>query len=380
MRLVFCLFKYFPFGGLQRDFLRIARECVRRGHQVDVLTMAWEGNAEPDISVNIIPVSSRQNHTRAQQFVRKIQPQLTNYDLAVGFNKMPGLDVYYAADTCYQAKARRQHGAWYRLTPRYRHLIAYEESVFSANARTQILLLSKAQQAEFIHFYETPRERFQLLPPGIQKDRVAPDNAATIRSDIRKKLGINKNEFILLLIGSGFKTKGLDRVLLAYAALPDKLRNFSYVYVIGKDDPKLFQRQAKKLGIASRIKFLGGRHDVADFLLAADILVHPAYNENTGTVLLEALVAGLPVLTTDICGYANYINEAQAGIVLASPFKQIELNQALRDMLFSLERMTWKKNALAFIQQADIYSLIEKAVDAIEAIHNKGNSIANITS
>ena len=46
----------------------------------------------------------------------------------------------------------------------------------------------------------------------------------------------------------------------------------------------------------------------------ADLLIHPAYNENTGTVLLEALVAGLPVLVSAVCGYAHYIAEADAGL------------------------------------------------------------------
>lgn len=365
MKLAFCLFKYFPFGGLQRDFLRIAKECVRRGHQVDVFTMAWEAESEPTVSVNIIPVAGLQNHWRAQQFVRRIQQQLTKYDLVVGFNKMPGLNVYYAADTCYQAKARRLRGAWYRLTPRYQHLIAYEKEVFSVDANTRILLLSKTQQAEFIHFYKTPAERFQLLPPGIAKDRIAPVNAVQVRNNVREKLAIHADEFLLLFIGSGFKTKGLDRVLLAYAALPAELKERAYVYVIGKDNPTLFKWQAKKLRIAPRIKFLGGRNDVADFLLAADLLLHPAYNENTGTVLLEALVAGLPVLTTDVCGYADYINEARAGMVLSSPFQQVECNRVLSNMLLSSERVHWQKNALAFARQADIYSLPEKAVDII---------------
>ena len=58
------------------------------------------------------------------------------------------------------------------------------------------------------------------------------------------------------------------------------------------------------------------------FLLAADLLLHPAYHENTGTILLEALVSGLPILTTDVCGYAHYVQEAKAGCVLTSPFQQ----------------------------------------------------------
>ena len=51
-------------------------------------------------------------------------------------------------------------------------------------------------------------------------------------------------------------------------------------------------------------------------------MVHPAHNENTGTVLLEAIAAGLPVLATDVCGYADHITAAEAGTVLDSPFDQ----------------------------------------------------------
>jgi UDP-glucose:(heptosyl)LPS alpha-1,3-glucosyltransferase len=366
MKLAFCLFKYFPFGGLQRDFLRIAKESVQRGHQVDVFTMAWEGAFEPSIAVNIIPVKGLQNHVRAQQFVAQIQAQLASYDLVVGFNKMPGLDLYYAADTCYQAKTRRMRGVWYRLIPRYRHLIAYEKAVFAADKNTKILLLSDVQQAEFARYYGTPANRFQLLPPGIATDRIAPTNATEIRQDVRKRLGIQAQEFLLLQVGSGFKTKGLDRTLIAFAALPAEIKNRSYLYVVGQDNPKIFQSQAKKLNITSHVKFLGGRNDVADLLLAADLLLHPAYNENTGTVLLEALVAGLPVLTTDVCGYAHFIVAAEAGRVLPSPFQQIAFNQCLADMLLRNERVRWQKNALAFAKTADIYSLPKRAVDAIE--------------
>ena len=41
MQLAFVLYKYFPFGGLQRDFMRIALECQRRGHQIRVYTLIW---------------------------------------------------------------------------------------------------------------------------------------------------------------------------------------------------------------------------------------------------------------------------------------------------------------------------------------------------
>jgi glycosyltransferase involved in cell wall biosynthesis len=90
---------------------------------------------------------------------------------------------------------------------------------------------------------------------------------------------------------------------------------------IGQDEPSVFCAGAS-LGVAEQVSILQGRSDIPRFLLGADLLIHPAYNENTGTVLLEALVAGLPVLATAVCGYAHYIEEAEGGLVVPEPFAQ----------------------------------------------------------
>jgi len=366
VKLAFCIFNYFPFGGLQRDFMCIAKECITRGYEIDVYTMQWQGDQEPGLSVTIVPTQGWQNHTRCRHFASQVKKHLSNktYDLVVGFNKMPGLDVYYAADTCYQAKAKTQRRFYYRLLPRYRHLVDYEHSVFSPHQNTKILLIAQQQQNEFTHYYKTPNERFHILPPGISKDRMAPDNAAVIRAELRKEFHLSENDFLLLMVGSGFKTKGLDRALIGIAALPTDLKQRCHFFVIGEDNPKPFQALTKKLSV----KFLGGRHDVPQFLLAADLLLHPAYNENTGTVLLEALISGLPVLTTDVCGYAHYIASANAGKVMPSPFNQAQFNHVLQAMLLSSEKELWQKNGLAFAKNHDIYSMPTHAVNIIESL------------
>lgn len=373
MKIALCLFNYFPFGGLQRDFLRIAKECVKRGHRIHVYTMKWDGPLEDNIPVTIIPTTGLQNHQRCRNFVKQLHNELKmeRYDCVVGFNKMPGLDIYYAADTCYQSKMYEQRAWWHRLTPRYRHLVSYEKAVFHPRNNTKILLISPKQQKDFQQCYQTMQQRFRLLPPGIAKDRIAPANAAEIRQAVRQQWQLAENQFLLLFVGSGFRTKGLDRLIKGVAALPLELQQRTTVLIVGQDRPNHFKRQAKKLGIESRLAFLGGRSDVPELLLAADLLVHPAYNENTGTVILEALVAGLPVLTTDVCGYADYVNQAQAGIVLSSPFQQREFNNVLTGLLSLPNRIHLRQKALAFAENADIYSLSEKAVDAFETM--RGN-------
>lgn len=370
MQLAFILYKYFPFGGLQRDFLRIALECQQRGHAIRVYSMFWEGEIPPGFEVLIAPVRALFNHARNERFTAWVQADLAlrPVERVIGFNKMPGLDVYYAADPCYEDKAQTLRNPLYRLWGRYRHFADYERAVFAPQAKTQILMISEVQQPLFVKHYGTPAERFHLLPPGISADRRAPANAGEIRADFRREFALGDDDLLLVQIGSGFKTKGLDRSLKALAALPGALKPRTRLIAIGQDDPRPFQLQVKALGLSGRVEILSGRSDIPRFLLGADLLIHPAYNENTGTVLLEALVAGLPVLVTDVCGYAHYIAEAGCGQVLPSPFDQERLNRALADLLEADDRRALcRRNGLAYAETADLYSMPQRAADLILA-------------
>ena len=368
MKLAFCLYKYFPFGGLQRDFLRIAQACLARGHVVRAYVLDWEGEVPPGFEVVRVPVRAWSNVRRNEKFTDWVRLHLEQHpvDRLVGFNKMPGLDVYFAADPCFEEKARTLRPLLYRFSGRYRHFSAYERAVFSSESRTEILMISSLQQPYFEKHYGTPSSRFHLLPPGISPDRRAPANAGDIRAELRREFDVSSDDLLLLQVGSGFKTKGLDRSINALATLPESLRSRTRLFVIGQDDPDEFKRQAASLGLGERVTIFPGRNDIPRFLLGADVLIHPAYNENTGTVLLEAVVAGLPVLVTAVCGYAHYIEEADAGRVIAEPFAQAALDATLAEMLMdSAARARWQANALAFAETADIYSNAERAADII---------------
>jgi UDP-glucose:(heptosyl)LPS alpha-1,3-glucosyltransferase len=179
----FCLFKYFPYGGLERDMLRLALACRARGYEIDVYTTSWRGDRPEDLRLHLHRGGGLTNHGRLRAYHAWVARQLAENPPAcvVGFQKMPGLDVYYAADVCYQAKALEERGPLYRLLPRYRQYRAFEEAVFGRDARTHILMISKIQETVYVQHYGTPEDRIHRMPPNLPRDRMAGPDAPQIR-------------------------------------------------------------------------------------------------------------------------------------------------------------------------------------------------------
>lgn len=369
MTLAFLIYNYFPYGGQQRDFLRVATACAERGHKIIVYTMKWQGEVPQRFELVIVEARALSRHGLYRKFTGQVQEFLARreVDAVIGFNKMPGLDIYYAADPCFAERAKTQRAFYYRFTPRYRHFMDYERAVFGATANTHVLLLSALQREQFVRHYPASVARLHDIPPGIARDRTLPADAQQMRAQLRRELSLQPNELAVLAIGSGFVVKGIDRSLRALASLPEALRKRVRYFVVGQDKADRFKRLARRLNIAEQCEFLGGRDDVPRFLAGADLLLHPAYSESAGYALVEATIAGLPVLTTATCGYAFHIEKADSGLVCGSPFVQEELNERLEQMLSSsVRREQWRANGIAYGRTQDLYSMPETVATLIE--------------
>ena len=366
----FILYDYFPFGGLQRDCLGTAEACAARGHEVVIFTSSWRGESPCRSKVKILGRHGFTNEGCNRHFLEQLNSELPSYglDLLVGFNRMPGLDVYFAGDPCYEEKvARLPSSFWRRYLPRYRHFKRLESAIFAQGQKTQILLLTGHEIPLYEHYYGTEPERFHLLPPGIKRRDSAPEEQRSVSKRVRSAHGWSAHDLLIVMVGSDFKRKGVDRVIKGLASLPQDLRKRCRLVVVGEDHPAPFLRQARRLGVGEAVHFLGGRMDAYDFLLAADLFVHPARSEAAGMVLLEALTAGSPVLTTEVCGYAFHIEKAKAGLALAAPFRQKDFNRSLACMLGNPEaQAARRRNAWAYAACEDLYSCHEKAADFIE--------------
>lgn len=369
MNIALVLFDWFAHGGLQRDCRRIGESLLARGARVDILCMNRDGDLPDGMLLIQAPGVTGNSVSARRHFAAFLARHLGQHDYAavIGFNRVPGLDYYFAADTCFAWKARHERGLLYRLAPRSRQYLAFEEAVFGKASTTRLFMLSSLQKTEYLACYPESAHRMTDIPPGIARDRMAPDNADEVRRDFRREFAIGDDELLLLQVGTGYPVKGVDRSLAALAALPPALRSRTRLFVIGEDKKGRYAGQADSLGIADRLTVMPGRNDLPRFYQGADLLLQPSRKESAGMVILEGIVAGVPVLTTASCGYACHVEQAKAGRVLDEPFSQAAMNAALREMLEDDDRPRWRDNGIRYGRAGDFYAMPDRVADRVLA-------------
>ena len=179
-----------------------------------IYALEWEGAVLEGAETIVLPAAGVRSHVRQRRFARLVADHVARHpvDLVVGMNKMPGLDVYYAADSCFEAKARTQRPWPYRLTTRYRHYAEFETRRFR---RTR----------PYPHPHHRPRPGRGVQGPSIARRRTGSIrchrgssgtvDAPRLRAGraLRRELGIAADDILLLFVGSGFVKKGLDRTI-----------------------------------------------------------------------------------------------------------------------------------------------------------------------
>lgn len=333
MRIALALIGLSSHGGKQRDCLELARHLRSRGHSIVIMatSISLDSASARDLDVMALPVRAFSNHARAAAFAQAVNAAVAAakaagkpYDAVVAFDKLPGCTYYYASDVCFAGRSRGLS----RWTPRHLRLRALEHALIAPPSATHVFYLTAAQCADYAASHGAAPGRATILPVIRHGDRKGlPSEFYATRAAVRAELNLPGDAFLAVHLATKPVQKGYDRVLAAMVAEPRL-----HVAFAGSGDP-VIERLARKLGVADHIRTLPYVDDVPRLLGGSDLLVHPARVEAGGIVIIEALAAGLPVIVTALCGYAAEVAKASAGIVLADPFVQADLDAAVRMLM-----------------------------------------------
>ena len=161
-----------------------------------------------------------------------------------------------------------------------------------------------------------------------------------MRSRVREELGIGKGTFLFLAVGNPRPEKAFEDLLSAAGLLRDQGYNF-YVAIAGtlteSDYCRNVLQQLDSMGLQNHCRFLGFRDDTAALYAAADAFVLSSRSEGLPMVILEAMMAGLPIVSTRVGGIAD----AVAGhALLVTPQNPRQLCAAMSDALTRRDEVT----------------------------------------
>ena len=180
--------------------------------------------------------------------------------------------------------------------------------------------------------------------------------------ELRSVLGIPPDAFVVGWLGRMTEIKRADVLLRAFAAISDQ----SHLLLAG-DGPlrPSLEGLARELGVGSRVHFAGFRDDVGAVYAACDVVALTSANEGTPVSVIEALAAGVPVVSTNVGGVADIVDDGRTGL-LAPPGDVAAIASGLRRLAdHPEERLRMGESARATVIERYSVSRLVRDVDAL---------------
>lgn len=296
-------------GGAEAYLMRLAHGLTQAGHEAILIT-SEEWPAERWPGRGIIRLPGRTPDEFATAFAASKAP----VDITFSLERVPGCDVYRAGDGVHAAWIQRRSvfepwwKVWFhRYNPKHIALIRLERGVY--RTVRAVIANSRMVADEIVHWHGCPRKKIHIVPNGIGSALAAAD-----RAESRSGLGLDEG-YLALFAGSGWERKGLAFALAAAEKADAK------VLVAGRGKKSAYSSPAAI--------FLGPVTDLSPVFAAADVFILPTIYDPFSNACLEALAAGLPVITTTANGFSEIITPGVHGSVV-EPGDVKGLAEALR--------------------------------------------------
>jgi UDP-glucose:(heptosyl)LPS alpha-1,3-glucosyltransferase len=369
MRIALAHKRYDRIGGAEWDCYELSRQLLARGHEVHLVAGEFRVPVPDGITRHRVPIVRAGRLARLLSFAA-VAPRVwrrVEADVVIGFGRVAGPDIFRASGGCHrrylQRVAAERGGATalrQRLSPYHRAMLAIERRQYAAGGYREILAVSELARAEILETYPAvPPQAVAVLHYGVDVERFHPRRRAAEGAAVRRELGIALEQPVVVLVGSGFRRKGVDTLLEIWEREPPA---GAALLVVGDDQHLAGYRRAARTARAP-VVFTGPRRDVERLYAAADLFALPSLHEGCPVAILEALASGLPVVTSRATGAPELLTGPLAELLVDGPRDAPAIAAALARGLDPARAPGLRAAARA----AGCATSLPRVVDALEA-------------
>lgn len=364
---------YSATGGAEAYLKRFAEALMAAGHECVLFTSTdWPSELWPGERFVYLPGRTPQGFADAFDFAISPHGRSSNPNAACDFyfslERVWECDCYRAGDGVHRAWLERRRSvepfwkSWSRrLNPfenKHRELLHLEERLLAGKqpGAKAVIANSLMVKQEIVRYYGYPEDRIHVVYNGLPQRRLDPE----LRTQTRKRLGLTPFDYVLLFTGSGWGRKGLR-----YAVEGIRRANLSrpLLLVAGRGDSRAFPA-------TERVHFLGPVRDIDPYLAAADVFILPTIYDPFSNACLEALAAGLAIITTSSNGFSEILKPGVDGEVLDDPSDTDAIARAIEGWSDFERRMAIKPHLSNLAGNLSIEKNVEATLDIIQNAKN----------
>ncbi|MHA3771898.1 glycosyltransferase family 4 protein [Verrucomicrobiota bacterium sgz303538] len=313
---------YSPTGGAEAYLKRFAQAATALGHEcVLFATHDWPKGEWPHAFKKI-------KHGRSPlEFALELvtSDPKRECDVLFSLERVLECDCYRAGDGVHAAWLQRRSKyepawkTWWRnRRDKHHEILKLEETMFRGEAARVVIANSQMVKDEIVKHFGYPAEQIHVIYNGVPA-ALSPEDAAQARIEVRKELGLQETDYVVLFAGSGWERKGLR---FAVEAMNEAMVENATLLVAGSGKPRQMPKSQKT-------RYLGPVRGLSRYLAAADVFILPTLYDPFSNACLEAMSAGLPVITSQANGFAEVIERGVEGDVLTEPADVRALAQAI---------------------------------------------------
>ena len=350
----------------------VAHAALERGHAITLLATSVEADLRnhPHVQwIRITPGIGPTQLVNDQVFAWRTARWLQAHRHRLDGVMANGAITWSAADV---NAMHFVHGAWLRSGARvadgrsWLHT-AYHNIYSRINAAWERRALRQARVAVAVSEMVSDQIRslgedvsVEVIPNGIDPSVFTPNGPHVDRA----AMGVPHDAPLALFVGDlQIPLKNLDTVLKAVAHVPSV-----HLAVAGTIDDSPSPALAQRLGIATRVHFLGFRRDIPALMRTADLFVFPSRYETFSLVLLEAMASGTPVVTASTVGASDLVTP-EAGVVMDDPNDTEALVHHLRRLVDAPnKRRAMGREARSVAEQYPLSRTAHRYVDLLERL------------